>query len=224
MIVLGIDTSLPACSVAVLDRDHDLVLAAESEPMPVGHAEMLMPMVERCLNEAGIQLVDIDLFAATVGPGSFTGVRVGVATIRGFALATGRPAVGVTTLQALAETAREAATIEQPFAVAIDARRDEIYLQCFAADGAVLSDPAVLRLDEAVAALPAGVSAVFGSGARLLADRAGTERPLAVIGEAVAPSARSVAACARPDGPVPRPFYLRAPDAKPQGDKMLARR
>ncbi|ESR25882.1 tRNA (adenosine(37)-N6)-threonylcarbamoyltransferase complex dimerization subunit type 1 TsaB [Lutibaculum baratangense] len=225
MRVLAVDTSLPACSVAVLDRAAGRLLSSESQSMPVGHAEALMPMVERCLDASGFGLAEIDLFAATVGPGSFTGVRVGVSAVRGFALATGAPAVGVTTLRCLALTALEDGVATRPFAVAIDARREEIYLQDFSASGIETGEPRIVRVDEAVAALDPDVRQVYGSGAELLCSAAGKAgRGLEIIGLQAAPSAGSVAAAAEPGGLPARPLYLRAPDAKPQGAKVLARR
>lgn len=224
MIVLGIDTALPACSVAIVDRASGRLLASQTAAMPVGHAEALMPMVQNALDEAGLLLGDIEVFATTIGPGSFTGVRVGLATARGFALATGRPAVGVTTLQCLADTACEQARPREAFAVAIDARRDELYVQSFDREGFSLSGPELLSAAEAVERLPEEVSGVFGSGARLLAAQGAEDgRGLSVLGEPVAPSAKSVARCAELEGPLPRPLYLRAPDAKPQAGKVLLR-
>lgn len=224
MIVLGIDTALPACSVAIVDRASGRLLAAQTAPMPVGHAEALMPMVQDALDDAGLLLGDIEVFATTIGPGSFTGVRVGLATARGFALATGRPTVGVTTLQCLADTACEQARPRGAFAVAIDARREELYVQSFDREGLALTEPEILDAAEAIARMPAQVSGVFGSGARLLAAQGREDgRALAVLGEAAAPSAKSVARCAELAGPLPRPLYLRAPDAKPQAAKVLLR-
>jgi len=116
MIVLAIDTSLDACSVAIL-RD-GVVLASCSEPMQRGQAERLAPMVQEIAQGAGIAFADLDRIAVTTGPGSFTGVRVGLSFARALALAVGKPCIGVSTLEALAlaegRPGLRAALIETP--------------------------------------------------------------------------------------------------------------
>ena len=102
MRVLAIDTALEACSVAVFDTAHADARAQETLPMQRGHAEALMPMIERMLERAKIDAADLDRIAVTTGPGSFTGLRVGIAAARGIALASGKPAIGLTTLAAFA--------------------------------------------------------------------------------------------------------------------------
>ena len=102
MRILAIDTALDACSATVFDTELDVPLAIESHEIGRGHAEALLPIVERVMNTAAVGFDTIDRIAATVGPGSFTGLRVGLAAARGFALACNRPAVGITTLAALA--------------------------------------------------------------------------------------------------------------------------
>lgn len=222
MIVLALDTSLPACTVALVETGPTpRLIGAATTPMATGHAEALMPMVAAVLAEAGVAIDAVDAFAGTVGPGSFTGVRVGLAATQGLARATGRPVLGISTLAALAWTCRSR-NGPQPVAAAIDARRGEVYLQSFAADGSPLDAPRAVRVDEAAAALPADLGTVFGSGAPLLAAAAG-DRLLCVAGEDVAPSPDGLAAAVDPEGAPPRPLYLRPPDAKPQQGKTLAR-
>jgi tRNA threonylcarbamoyladenosine biosynthesis protein TsaB len=94
MIVLAIDTALDACSAAVLDTDAPALLASESQPMPRGHAEALMPLIDRVMSAAGIAYLALDRIAVTVGPGSFTGLRVGLSAARGIGLAADKPVVG----------------------------------------------------------------------------------------------------------------------------------
>src|SRR3990170_4444965 len=102
MRVLAIDTALEACSAAVLDTEHASVVAHESLPMLRGHAEALIPLIARVLERARLTFSELDRVAVTTGPGSFTGLRVGISAARGIALAAGKPAVGLTTLAAFA--------------------------------------------------------------------------------------------------------------------------
>lgn len=228
MIVLAVDTTLSACSAAVLDTGGGEERVVErSKSMARGHAEALMPLVGDLLAETGLALHQIDRFAVTVGPGTFTGVRIGVASARGFALATGRSAVGVSTLAALAETARMAGLGEGPLLVAIDARRGEVYAQCFDASGWPLSEPAVAPLAGVISTLPPQVASVFGSAGTLCAEAAAEqERRLEVAGIAGAPRPGAVArlALAVDTAAPPAPLYLRPPDARPQGSAAIARR
>ncbi|MDP8917245.1 MAG: tRNA (adenosine(37)-N6)-threonylcarbamoyltransferase complex dimerization subunit type 1 TsaB, partial [Pseudomonadota bacterium] len=158
--ILAIDTCLTACSAAVTDGAR--VLAARSEPMDRGHQERLGPLVAEVM--AGLEFSALERIGATVGPGSFTGLRVGLAFAKGLGLALGRPVVGVGTLQALAadEGARAAAVV--------DARRGQVYLQAFA-DGAALSEPEALTAADAADRLRSlGADwRLVGSGAEMLA-------------------------------------------------------
>ena len=101
MRVLAIDTALEACSAAVLDPGGGIT-ASESLAMTRGHAETLMPLIARVMSGAGVEFAQLDRIAVTTGPGSFTGLRVGISAARGIALAAGKPAVGLSTLAALA--------------------------------------------------------------------------------------------------------------------------
>ena len=102
MRVLAIDTALEACSVALLDTGQPDRAVHESLAMTRGHAEALMPMIARVFERASLDAGQLDRIAVTVGPGSFTGLRVGIAAARGIALASGKPAIGLTTLAAYA--------------------------------------------------------------------------------------------------------------------------
>lgn len=206
MIVLGLDTCLNACSVAVLDGEH--VLAYRSEAMARGHQERLAPMAQAVMIEAGLGFDRLDRIGATVGPGSFTGLRVGVAFAKGLASALSIPAVGIGTLEALA--AETAGLV----AVVVDARRDQVYLQVFE-DGQALMAPDGLAIGTAVARLAELAMSreitLIGSGAPLLEPAL----PGATVLMPEGCDARRVARLAAGRAVTPiRPLYLRAPDAK----------
>jgi tRNA threonylcarbamoyladenosine biosynthesis protein TsaB len=206
MLVLGLDTCLAACSVAV--RDGERLLASAREVMARGHQERLAPMARDVMAQAGVGFDRLQRIAVTVGPGSFTGLRVGIAFAKGLSLARGIPAVGIGTLDALAAEGRGLV-----FAV-VDARRDQVYLQGFE-DGRPLMAPDALSAPTAaarIAELSMGRPfTLVGSGAPLVAELAPDARVLAAEGA----DARHVSRLAldREPGPL-RPLYLRAPDAK----------
>ncbi|MEP9350165.1 tRNA (adenosine(37)-N6)-threonylcarbamoyltransferase complex dimerization subunit type 1 TsaB [Xanthobacter sp. KR7-225] len=227
MFVLAIDTALAACSVAVLDADRDSIVAGDSVLMERGHAEALIPMVERVMASAGLDFENIDRFAVTVGPGSFTGLRVGISAARGFGLACDRPVAGVTTLAALAAPFL-AMDDSLPVVAAIDARHDNVFLQMFGASGRTLIAPRATTVRDAARAVAIGPARLVGSGAGLLAEVwPANERPPIAVEVVPAPDIAWVArlgAVADPAVAEPRPFYLRPPDAKPQDRARIARR
>ena len=209
MILLALDTCLDACSVAVWADGR--VLAAGSEPMRRGHQERLAVMVEATMAQAGTAFPALDRIGVTIGPGSFTGLRVGLAFAKGLGLALDRPVVGVGVLETLARDVGEGFV-----AAVIDARRDQVYLQAFD-DGRALMAPDVLPVETAAARLAelwnGGPAALIGPGATLLAD----VLPQARVIERTAPDPATVALLAsrdQPPFPPPRPLYLRAPDVR----------
>ena len=227
MRVLAIDTALEACSCAVLDTNAGEIVASESLAMIRGHAEALLPLVARVMHEARIEFAELDRIAVTTGPGSFTGLRVGIAAARGIALSAGKPAVGLSTLAALA-----APLIAQddtmPVAAAIDARHGHVYLQVFGAGGRTLIAPRISTIGDAVRASIAGPARLVGSGAPLIAAAwpAG-EAAIPLLDPRTAPDIGWVArlGAAVPEGnSPPKPLYLRAPDAQPQDAARLPRR
>jgi tRNA threonylcarbamoyl adenosine modification protein YeaZ len=221
MNLLAIDTALEACSVGVAVDGGSPVLV--SETIGRGHAERLFGMISAAMEEAGIGFAALDRIAVTVGPGSFTGIRVGIAAARGLALVTGCPVVGIGTLAVIAESARAAAG-PVPVMAVLDARRDEVYAQAFAADGTPLSEPTAGPAPAVAARLGAGM-VLAGSGAPLVA--AALASPPAITHTAAAPDIAALVrlglAAPPPAGP-PRPLYLRPPDAKPQAAAAVARR
>ena len=206
MLILGLDTCLSSCSVAVLDGER--VLASAREVMARGHQERLAPMAQQVMADAGLAFDRLDRIAVTLGPGSFTGLRVGIAFAKGLALALGLPAVGVGTLEALAA---EADGLVFP---AIDARRGQLYLQAFE-DGRALMAPDALTAEAAaarIAELSRGRAfTLVGSGSPLLAGLAPGATVVAAEGADAAHVARLAAG--RETGPL-TPLYLRSPDAK----------
>ncbi|RFZ88679.1 tRNA (adenosine(37)-N6)-threonylcarbamoyltransferase complex dimerization subunit type 1 TsaB [Shinella sp. WSJ-2] len=212
MIVLAIDTAGTGCSAALYDSNRDIVLGAAGEDIGRGHAERLMEFVDGALAAAGLDLPAIDRIAVTIGPGSFTGIRVGVAAARGLALALGIPAVGVSTLSALA------AGRNGPLLVAIDAKRDEVYWQAFAADGSEATSPAIATVEEARAIAQAHDGDIAGSASALLREGAAVETD----GVDIATVAR-IGTHLDPQKHLPKPLYLRGPDAKPQAGFAIRR-
>src|SRR5471032_1430538 len=154
MRVLAIDTALEACSAAVLDTENGGV-ASESLPMVRGHAEALIPLIGRVMKQAAMAFSELDRIAVTTGPGSFTGLRVGIAAARGIALAAAKPVVGLTTLAAYAAP-YIAADDTLPVVVAIDARHDHVYLQVFGPGGRTLVAPRLAPIREALRAAADG--------------------------------------------------------------------
>jgi tRNA threonylcarbamoyl adenosine modification protein YeaZ len=226
MRVLAIDTALEACSVAVLDLDRGGVIASETTVMARGHAEAVMPMIARVMDAAGIEFADLDRVAVTTGPGSFTGLRVGISAARGIALAAGKPALGLSTLAGFAAPLIAEDDSTQVVA-AIDARHDHVYLQVFGAAGRTLVAPRIASLRDAVRAAMTGPARIVGSGARLMAAAWPKEAdaPLQVE-QRSAPDIgwiARLAAASEGYGP-PKPLYLRAPDARPQEAAQLPRR
>jgi tRNA threonylcarbamoyl adenosine modification protein YeaZ len=227
MRILAIDTALEACSAAVLDTERPKSAVHESLAMTRGHAEALMPLIARVLERAEMSVRAIDRIAVTTGPGSFTGLRVGIAAARGLALAAGKPAIGLTTLAAFAAPLI-AADDRLPVVVAIDARHDHVYLQIFGPGGRTLMTPRLIGVREAVRAAISGSPRLIGTGAELLVKAwpADEKRPSAVDTRR-APDIEWVArlgAAAPLSASPPKPLYLRAPDAQPQDAAQLARR
>src|SRR6266849_3006699 len=151
MLILAIDTALDACAAAVLDTNASQLIAVESLVMKRGHAEALMPLIARVMRDARLPFAALDRIAATTGPGSFTGLRVGLSAARGIALAAGKPVVGVTTLTAYAAPVVSESG-EQPIVSAIDARHDHVYLQVVSGNGGALLTPRVAPVSEALEA------------------------------------------------------------------------
>lgn len=211
-VVLAFDTASSACSVAVGRGER--VLDHERREMRHGHAEALLPMVDRVMAAAGLTPRDIGIVAVSVGPGGFTGIRAGLAAAHGLALATGARLAGVTSFAAVA--ARTPSN-DAPILVALDSRREDLYVQMFAGAGAQLSEPATVLPEDlggfvatAIGEAPLRIAGdAADAAAAALAPRAEV-----LIVEASAPDALGVLEAARcgPSDPDARPLYLRPPD------------
>jgi tRNA threonylcarbamoyladenosine biosynthesis protein TsaB len=217
MLILAIDTALDACAAGVLDTDTAKLIAQESQAMKRGHAEVLMPLIARVIKQAGLAFAALDRIAVTTGPGSFTGLRVGLSAARGIGLAANKPVVGLTTLTAYAAPV-VGQNAGRPVISAIDARHDQVYFQVVSGDGGSLMRPRVAPIEEALEASRFGAAHLVGNAARILADRwpADAPPPFKVDAQA-APDIGWLAwlgAAVSPDTAPARPYYLRAPDAK----------
>jgi len=215
MKILALDTAMAACSAAVVNTDgvtHPV--ASQFKPMERGHAEAIAPMVQEVMASAGMQFSDLDRLAVTTGPGTFTGVRIGLSMARGLGLATGLPVIGIDTLRAIAANDPTPGTA---VLVAADARRDEVYAALYDAQRRVLRQPAVMAVAAAGHELPPGTR-IIGTAAEMVITACG--RPdLICSSSGNLPVATQFAALAAllplPQG-MPSPLYLRAPDAKSQ--------
>ncbi|MFV3129541.1 tRNA (adenosine(37)-N6)-threonylcarbamoyltransferase complex dimerization subunit type 1 TsaB [Niveispirillum sp. KHB5.9] len=223
MITLGLDTATSACAVALWDAASGRTLAVRAETMQRGLAEKLVPMVQDTLAEAGVSFAQLSRIGVTVGPGTFTGLRIGLAAARGFALAAGCPLVGVTTLEAATTGLDEHARSGRTLLAAIESRRDDLFLQPFAAGLSPLAEPAdVLPPDlpaYAAAHLPAGPLLIVGDAAARAAAAlgawAGDVQVVETTGAAEALATARIAAAQDAAGIAARvadPFYLRPPD------------
>jgi tRNA threonylcarbamoyl adenosine modification protein YeaZ len=224
--ILAIDTALESCAACVTSGSAAEPLALEALPMSRGHAEALLPLLERVISRIDGGFESLDRIAVTVGPGSYTGLRVGLSAARAIGLATGKPVVGVGTLSALLAPLL-ADPVEATLAAAIDARHGAVYVQALATGSGNGLAPAHLSVAEAADRLGSGPVILVGSGAPFLAAALAERGVGATIVGTDAPDILSVAQLglvADPAQALPRPLYLRGPDARPQDHARVARR
>lgn len=217
MKLLALDTATTACSAALWDDG--IVRARDLRVMARGQAEALMPMVVGVLARAGLAFADLDLIAATVGPGAFTGLRIGLAAARAMALAAGLPCAGVTTLEAVAANVAESERRGSSLLVALDAKRADLYVQVFTDGRDPLAPPrAVLPADLAGLVPPGPLMIVGDAAAQAAAALAVAGIDARLSSASGIPDAACVAAIAarrwQAGGPAlpPEPLYLRPPD------------
>ncbi len=225
MKILALDTALLAVSACVLSDEGGAPEATESIAMERGHAEALLPLIDRVMARVEGGFEELDRVAVTVGPGSFTGLRVGIAAARAIGVACEIPVVGVSTLAALAAPL---IMEQQPgvVGVAIDARHGNIFFAAFDSDGRSLLTPSLLPISEAASLLASEHVRLSGSGAAMLgaeAEKAGSF--VEMVCENLAPDIIFVAKLgllADPLLALPRPLYLKAADAKPQNSSVVS--
>jgi len=222
--ILALDSALSSCSAAVI---MDGEISAEIfESRMRGHAERLVPMCRDVCARAAVDLTDMDYIAVTRGPGTFTGVRIGLAAAKGLALALGAPLIGLTTLEVVARNAAEALGdgFRGRIAVGHDARRSEAYLQLFSLAGgrvSATSNPAAVPLPKVGEFIGEEVAALVGTGAALIRSFLTREVADRMIFPEIndQPNAGTIGRMAAEklaSGEMPQtvtPLYLRAPDA-----------
>lgn len=221
MKLLAFDTATAACSAALWREGR--IVACRARAMERGHAEALMPMIRDVLDEASCGIPGLDAIAVTVGPGAFTGVRIGLAAARAMGLAAGLPVLGLTTLEVVASSQDP---VRGPMLVALDSKRADLYAQVFDAQAAPLSEPAALLPPRLPELIPDGETVAIAGDARAAAAAAlaaaglrhrvldGPERPAAAAVARLA-VARWRDRLPSPDSPPPAPLYLRPPDVSP---------
>lgn len=230
MPTLGLDTCFGAVSVALRHRAADgaWTVSEVYEELQTGHAERLLPMIAEVLAGAGLAVTSVQRVAVTLGPGSFTGVRTGLAAARAFRLAAGVDLVGMTSLAVIAHRAFALAGTSRagrPVLVAVDARRDRLYVQLFGTSAHdALSAPAEVTPSEALALAGPNPLLLAGSGAAAVADAA-AGKAHQILANRLEPRASDLVELAAALPPLDQvsPIYIRLPDAKPQTAKSLAR-
>ena len=204
--LLALETSDRNCAVAIANPATGTLVASVTEDIGRGHAERLMGMIETALRKAPITYKDLTSVVVCVGPGSFTGIRVSLATATGLSIALGIPIFGVTALQALA---LDAAASGKNTAAVIDAHRGDVFLQMFNGDGEKLDEARQISIERAKQETQDAI--LTGNGSQLLCDGH-------VVSQTGMPPVEAIARAAldRRFTVEPKPLYLRRPDAKPQ--------
>lgn len=205
--LLTFDTASPTVSVALLDEH--VVVAEQASDQPMRHGEQLAPLIESVLAQAGAARTDVTAVGVGAGPGPFTGLRVGLVTARTLGLVLDVPVYAVCSLDALAVEAVGRAQVGEPFMVATDARRKEVFWAAYDVEGARLDGPGVDRPADVATGAP-----VVGEGAALYPESfprgVGPQRPSAGwLGLAITEE--------RVELLDPDPLYLRRPDAQVPG-------
>lgn len=221
MSILAFDTTAGFCSVAIFDEKRDLMASRMIEE-PSRQAELLIPTIEEILLEAKLSYHDISTLASTVGPGSFTGVRIGLAAAHGLLLATQASFFGVSTFEAVAWNVAKSLQNDQqsqPLHIVLDARRQAVFLQSFDVETLEpFSTPKLCSYQEAFELLGNTPAIIAGSGASLIKNTPPSQ--FTFIEGSFMPSADSITELVATKlkkgkkGLPPSPLYIRKPDAK----------
>jgi tRNA threonylcarbamoyl adenosine modification protein YeaZ len=222
MKVLAIDCAANLCAACVYDAGVGKELGRGVRDLGKGHAEQLMAVIETALRAGGIGYHDLGAIAVSIGPGSFTGLRVGVSTARGLALALKVPAVGVTTLEALAAEGASAFPGRAVLA-ALDAGREEFHVALYDEALGETYGPSVATLSEAAALAVDAGAVLAGTAAPRIAEAAGRAFDTGPVAATADIATYARLASAREPGEKPKPLYLRGADAKPQAGFILPR-
>ncbi|MBZ9821982.1 tRNA (adenosine(37)-N6)-threonylcarbamoyltransferase complex dimerization subunit type 1 TsaB [Mesorhizobium sp. CA4] len=222
MKLLAIDCAASLCAACVYDAGAGKELGREVRDLGKGHAEHLMAVIETALQAGGIGYPDLDALTVSVGPGSFTGLRVGVSAARGLALALKIPAIGVTTLEALAAEGASAFPGRAVFA-ALDAGREEIHAALYDEVLAETYGPSVVTLSGATTMAVNAEAVLVGTAAPQLAEMAGRAFDTGPVAATADIATYARLASIREPGEKPKPLYLRGADAKPQAGFILPR-
>ena len=227
MRVLAIDTALGACAAAVLDSQRGAILASESLSMLRGHAEAVMPLIARVMDAARCEFAELDRIAVTVGPGSFTGLRVGISAARGIALAAGKPAIGLSHAVGARRAACRGARRSVHHRGDRCAQRAGLF-PCVRAerrDHRVAAARSRARRGARRAGRPDRDHRLGrGAGRRALAERIAGRRASRCMRAPDIGWVARLGAAAQDEGAAPKPLYLRRPDARPQDAGRLPRR
>ena len=217
MKILAIDTALQALSVCVSQNNPDIQTHSETIQMLRGQAEALMPTIERVLSKAQLEVSDLDRISVTIGPGSFTGIRVGLAAAKALGRVCQKPVLGISTLAVLAAPLIEKQQGDM-IVSAIDARHDNIYMQVYTGTGRSVFGPKIISLRDAIRMIGSGPIQCVGNGSALLAqiaEMAGIKAH--ILEDSSIPNIEYVARLgmlADPHHAIARPLYLKGPDAK----------
>ena len=222
MNLLAIDCAANLCAACVYDAAARQELGRLVLDLGKGHAEHLMAVIAEALKTAATDYAGLDAIAVSVGPGSFTGLRVGVSTARGLALALKVPAIGVTTLEALASEAA-AAFLGRPVLAALDAGREEIHAAFYDELSVLTYGPAVTTLANAVTMATESASVLAGTAAAQIAASAGRAFDIGPQTATADIATYARLAAAKGSSERPKPLYLRGADAKPQAGFILSR-
>ncbi|WP_027054536.1 tRNA (adenosine(37)-N6)-threonylcarbamoyltransferase complex dimerization subunit type 1 TsaB [Mesorhizobium erdmanii] len=222
MKVLAIDCAASLCAACVYDAAAGRELGRSVLDLGKGHAEHLMAVIAEALTGGATDYAELGAIAVSVGPGSFTGLRVGVSTARGLALALKIPAIGVTTLEALAAEAA-AAFPSRAVLAALDAGREEIHAALYDKALGLTYGPAVIALPEATALAMESSAVLAGTAAVQIAASSGLACDIGPRTATADILTYARLAAARGEGERPKPLYLRGADAKPQAGFILSR-